>query len=122
MTRRMPLGRGLAIAGVLALALTGCAGNGADVYGTWGEKANAKPYLELSDDGSVAGSDGCNRMTGNFTVDGDTVTFGQLASTLMACEGVDTWLSKAETATVDGDTMTVFNTKGDEIGTLDRAE
>ncbi len=122
MRRRMPLGRGLAIAGVLALALTGCAGNGSDVHGTWGEKVDAKPYLELSDDGSVAGSDGCNRMTGTFTVDGDTVTFGQLASTLMACEGVDTWLSKAETATVDSDTMTVFNTKGDEIGTLDRAE
>jgi heat shock protein HslJ len=35
--------------------------------------------------GRVAGSDGCNRVTGTYTLDGDGVTFGQAAATRMAC-------------------------------------
>ena len=38
-------------------------------------------------DGQVSGSSGCNRFTGTYTIDGDTLTFGPLASTKMACEG-----------------------------------
>jgi copper homeostasis protein (lipoprotein) len=33
----------------------------------------------------VAGSDGCNRFMGGFQRDGDKLSFGQLASTMMAC-------------------------------------
>lgn len=35
--------------------------------------------------GRVAGSTGCNRFTGTYTVDGDSLEIGQLASTQMAC-------------------------------------
>lgn len=42
-------------------------------------------------------------------------------STMMFCEGVDTWLSQAHTGTVEGDTLTILNEQGDEIGTLERA-
>ncbi len=40
--------------------------------------------------GQVAGSGGCNRFSGSCTVEGSTLTFGNLALTRMACaEGMD---------------------------------
>lgn len=33
----------------------------------------------------AAGTDGCNRFTGGYTVDGSALTFGPLAGTMMAC-------------------------------------
>jgi putative lipoprotein len=41
--------------------------------------------LEISADGSVSGSGGCNRMTGKAVISGDRITFGPIASTDMAC-------------------------------------
>ncbi|MBT2468689.1 META domain-containing protein [Streptomyces sp. ISL-66] len=38
-------------------------------------------------DGSASGSLGCNRFNAKATVDGDSLTFGPLATTRMACEG-----------------------------------
>lgn len=37
-------------------------------------------------DGTVFGDAGCNRFTGTYTTDGDSITIGPLATTLMACE------------------------------------
>jgi len=51
---------------------------------------------------------------------GDRIEFGPLASTLMACEGVDTWLGSATAATIDGSTMTLTDQGGKTIGTLER--
>ncbi len=106
----------------IALTLTGCATAAPDVTGTWGEPDVAgKPSLELTSSGEVSGTDGCNRLMGSYTVEGNTVTFGELASTMMFCEGVDTWLVGAATATVSGDEMTVFNSDGKNIGSLEKA-
>jgi len=115
-----------------ALALAGCAtGGGGTGYGggasesaagTWGDTGETtEPSLVLEDDGTLTGTDGCNHLSGEWTEDGDTVTFENVASTLMACADVDTWLSGLATATVDGSTMTVFDQSGDEIGTLPRS-
>ena len=41
--------------------------------------------LELAADGTVGGSGGCNRMAGTATIDGDSIAFGPLAATKMAC-------------------------------------
>jgi heat shock protein HslJ len=41
-------------------------------------------------DGSVSGSAGCNTFTGSYTVSGDSLTLGQLASTQIACGTVET--------------------------------
>ena len=39
----------------------------------------------------VSGSSGCNRMTGSYHVNGDELTFSQMAGTMMACiSGMDT--------------------------------
>ncbi len=43
--------------------------------------------LEIAEDGSVSGSGGCNRFHGGAKIEGDTILFGDLGSTMMACEG-----------------------------------
>lgn len=111
-----------AAAAVAALTLTGCSAASSSAVGNWGDASQSdQPSLELSKDGKVTGTDGCNRLMGSFTEEGDTVQFKQLASTMMFCEGVDTWLSKADTATVSGDILTVNDETGAQIGTLARA-
>lgn len=41
--------------------------------------------LELTADGQVSGTGGCNRMSGRATIDGSAIAFGPLAATKMAC-------------------------------------
>lgn len=111
-----------AAAAVAALTLTGCSSASASPVGSWGDASKRdQPSLELSEDGKVTGTDGCNRLMGGYSEEGGTVQFEQLASTMMYCEGVDTWLSKASSATVSGDTLTIADESGTEIGTLQRA-
>lgn len=118
---------GLALALLAAGTLASCAdaagsGSGSpSVEGSWGDTSDTRaPSLEFAADGRVNGTDGCNRLMGNWTQDGATVTISHLASTMMACHDVDTWLSAAATAELDGDTLAVFNTDGEPIGTLQR--
>ena len=112
---------GLALASLLLLAaVMGCTSSASSVTGDWGEKATGEPSLTIRSDGSFSGTDGCNPLKGKGTIDGDTFTFGPFASTLKACEGVTPWLNLAETAKVNGDTLTVYRSGGTEIGTLDR--
>ena len=48
-----------------------------------------RPELQL-EDGRVSGSTGCNRITGTYTVSGNTVQFGpNLALTKMGCPNYD---------------------------------
>lgn len=113
------------IAGLLLISACGLdsAGDGAsdvpDAQGTWGEKAKRSPHLELTDEG-VTGSDGCNNLRGSYEIEDGTLVFSMQAQTLMACSGVDTWLSRLSTASIDGDTLTAYDNNGDEIGTLER--
>lgn len=77
--------------------------------------------ISFSEDGQVAGSAGCNRFSGTFTVDAQTMSFSPLATTRMTCMGegvveqeqnflaalasVTTWEVRAERAqlrTADG--------------------
>jgi len=49
-------------------------------------KDQPEPHLVLRTEADrVAGSDGCNRLVGSYVLEGDRITFSQLASTLMAC-------------------------------------
>ena len=128
-------------AAAAALALAGCATGGGTGYGgaptesaddeisagaaagTWGDAADsAEPSLVLEADGTLTGTDGCNRLTGEWVENGVDLTFENVATTLMACADVDTWLSGLDTATIDGSTMTVYDESGDELGTLERTE
>jgi heat shock protein HslJ len=86
--------------------------------GAWGEDKVGQPSLTIASDGAFNGTDGCNSLAGQGMINGDTFEFGSFASTLMACQEVDAWLAKADTATVSGDTMTVLDKSGTVIGTL----
>jgi len=58
--------------------------------------ANSKASLAFPESGRVAGNGSCNRFTGSVTVSGDTLKFGPLASTRMAC--MDGGVSQQEDA------------------------
>lgn len=75
----------------------------------------------LEQGGKLSGTDGCNRLTGGWVQDGEVVTFGEIASTMMACADVDTWLMDLNTARIDGDTLRVSDSSGVEIGSLTKA-
>jgi heat shock protein HslJ len=64
-----------------------------DVHGTWViEQARAEPILDkrrarlvLGRDGRLGGHNSCNAMTGTFTLRGERISFGPIATTRMAC-------------------------------------
>ncbi len=56
---------------------------------------NVKATLAFPETGKAAGNASCNRFTGSVEVSGDTIKFGALASTRMAC--VDNAVSAQET-------------------------
>ena len=90
------------------------------VVGTWGSAAPGQPQLQIAEDGSVTGTDGCNRLAGKWALENEVVIFQQMISTMMYCEGVDTWLSEAASARVHGKALHVYDRAGLEIGTLER--
>ena len=74
--------------------------------------------LDLAEDGTASGTDGCNRMTGTWEQDGTQVAFGPWATTRMACQSVDTWLSLSVKATLEGENLVFVDENAVEIGTL----
>ncbi len=110
-----------AVAMVLLVSLSGC-GATSEPTGNWGSEAKGQPNLHLAKDGKVSGTDGCNRLMTTWKQDDEKVRFGVVAGTLMHCEGVDTWLSAMNSATVKEDVMTIRDESGATIGTLKRTE
>lgn len=47
----------------------------------------AKPTLTFAGDGTVSGSAGCNQYSGAVRTDGAIMSVGEIASTLMGCDG-----------------------------------
>jgi heat shock protein HslJ len=47
----------------------------------------ATPTIEFGPGGTVIGTTGCNRYSGEVTIDGDRIGVGNLSSTLIGCEG-----------------------------------
>jgi heat shock protein HslJ len=53
--------------------------------GGGGVPDGANPIIRFQDDGTVAGYTGCNRFTGSYSISGDRIDIGPLATTKMAC-------------------------------------
>jgi heat shock protein HslJ len=107
------------------LALAGCATNAGgagmnSVVGKWQSSESSEPHLTFSDDGQFRGNDGCNKMSGRYEQDGDTVTVTYVAATARGCPGVDDWLRKLETLTVGESTLEVYDASGELLGSLAR--
>lgn len=52
---------------------------------TEAEQQSPAHLVLQTDDHRAVGSGGCNRFFGSYSLQGDSLTFGQLASTMMAC-------------------------------------
>lgn len=92
----------LLILTLLSLALTACAGASADLEGTSWQLVDfaGKPPVDDShptiafEDGRVNGNASCNSYSGEYSVKGDSIAFGMMMSTMMAC--VDNALMEQE--------------------------
>jgi heat shock protein HslJ len=77
------------VEGAMAQSLEGTAWNAVEVYGTavtaLSAAADRQPHLVFGLDGRVAGADGCNQLSGSYTVKGEAISFGEMRGTLMAC-------------------------------------
>lgn len=76
----------------------------------------AEATLQFDGEGRLAGSTGCNRYSGGYSVEGATMAVGQLISTKMACmaDGAMTQeadflgaLGQAASYSIAGDTLTI---------------
>ena len=77
------------------------------------------PFLSIQADGSYSGNDGCNVITGTWEqADDEAIVFTGGAMTLMACEGVDQWLSQAAQGRVQAGVMTLQSADGTVLGQL----
>lgn len=123
---------------ILSIAITACSARGADassdsLIGTWkltahGSASASTPAVEgvdagltFNEDGTVSGTSGCNGLGGDYTVQGDQITFGEFVSTLMACdepimqqeESTHKVMTGTATYQIEGDTLTI--TKDDNL-------
>jgi len=129
------------VIGLLALfVLAACSGGSATIVGTWnlvsyGSTSSPAPAapgvdtsIEFGSDGKLNGNVGCNQFNGDYKVDGDTITFGAVVSTLKFCEGP---VGDQEAATlalfnesaafvIDGDTLTITSADGNSVIVLAR--
>lgn len=79
------------------------------------DSAKEPIYIQLAADGNqVNGSGGCNRISGSFAVDADTLIFGHMVATEMACPtGMDIEkalfesLEQSLTYTIKSDVLTM---------------
>jgi putative lipoprotein len=100
-------------------SLTGTAWTLQSLAGVPIGKVQRTPTIEFRSDNDVGGSGGCNSWGGGYERKGSTIRFGQLRTTLMACEhGMDVEgqfhaaLKQVRTFSVTGDTL-VLNGEAD---------
>lgn len=75
----------------------------------------------MLEDFRVIGSDGCNRIFGSWELNDDgSVELKQMASTMMFCQDVDTWMSGASTVNIIEGILVVTNSEATVVGSLER--
>ncbi|WP_189350134.1 META domain-containing protein [Zhihengliuella salsuginis] len=126
MAPNLPRALPLVLAVLAAAGLSACdpAGGGSPVQervlGRWGMDDGASAWLRFDADGSLTGSDGCNRLSGSWSVDDGRVRTLGVVRTLMWCENLVEWIGDLDTLEVEGDVLVVFDADGGRVGTLTR--
>jgi heat shock protein HslJ len=128
---RIVIGVVVAVAAIVAVVVwvvvDSGSGDGGALAGTsWtltdldsGGVTGTAPTLELTET-DANGTGGCNTFSGTYTTDGNAISFGPLATTMMACEPTimeqeTVYLAALDGATtyaVDGDTLTITGDAG----------
>ncbi len=116
---------------VISLVMAACSAqdSSTSLIGSWkltayGPAGSPTPAVEdveagltFNEDGTVSGTSGCNGLGGDYTVEGDQITFGQIISTLMACDSpimdqesaVTQVLTGTADFSIEGNTLTLTN-------------
>ena len=81
--------------------------------------AGTRITLELRDDGTLGGFDGCNRFMSGYTLDGGKLAIGPLATTRMACRGPDGAIQQANAFAAAMGTVVGYRVEGAELTLLD---
>ncbi len=81
--------------------------------------AGTQVTLELRDDGTLGGSDGCNRFMSGYTLDGEKLAIGPLATTRMACRGPEGAAAQASEIAAALGTVAGYRVEGGELTLLD---
>ena len=70
-----------------SVRLEGTRWTAVEVYGTpvTAKSSDRDAHLVFGPEGRLSGADGCNRLTGPYTVKANGITFGQIAGTQMFC-------------------------------------
>jgi putative lipoprotein len=92
--------------------------------------ANAPATLTFATDGSVSGTGGCNRIGGAAKIAPPSLEFGDMFSSMMACEddamaqerGLLEALENTASFTVSADTLSLIDASGTEVARFVRAE
>lgn len=124
---------------LVLLVLSACtSGSAASIEGQWklvslggpATQLNVDPQIETSiefSQGDLSGNVGCNGFGGEYSVDGDTITFGPIMSTMMFCEELAVQesttlavLQEKATFEQDGDTLTITSADGASFIVLER--
>lgn len=86
------------------------------------QDANHEPHLVFRRNGRVAGSDGCNRVTGRYKRSGSAMKFGQMAVTRMACpdtteieRAFQQALESTASLQIAGDRLELFDAAGTRL-------
>lgn len=91
----------------------------ADVVGSWGTSTTEQQaYLIIEDDGTVVGSDGCNRLRATWQVGGSGVSFSSWSGPTAACPQVDGWLGAAVAARLEDGDLLLVDRDNLNLGTL----
>lgn len=114
----------LLLVGLDAMAETTLAGT------TWVMSSAGKrpPSISFEADGKVAGSGGCNRFFGNYTQDGEALSFSPLGATRMACppgimkmeQAFFDMLGAVRTARIEAPELVLIDASGKEVARLAR--
>ncbi|WP_019136603.1 META domain-containing protein [Cellulomonas massiliensis] len=81
------------------------------------EQADA--WLRFDGDGQLVGKAGVNRVRGTWTLEGDTLTFGPVVSTMMAGPPGPTAVEQAVTALLAGPLVLRTEDDGAPLGALE---
>jgi heat shock protein HslJ len=116
---------------MICLTVSGCAAkeNALPLAGSWRLTAygpsnsptpavpDVEAILNFDADGTLTGNTGCNQLGGDYQVEGDQITFGQIVSTLIGCpdlemaqeDSMHQVLTGTASFKIEGNTLTITN-------------
>lgn len=110
----------------------------ADILGRWNVTAlngaalapNSSITMQFEPGGQL-GAQACNSIGGSYTLNADALSFGQLRSTMMACDppvlmnqetAFQQALASTASASIEGTTLRLFDAAGQEVVTFERLQ